>query len=351
MDEMLDILTSTATRLFEQVGGDAAARLAREGGMSESLWYAVEEAGLPLALVPEDMGGFGLSPADALSLIRIGGRFGSPVPLAETMIGNWLLASAGAPAAEGIVTFTTMSAGSRITAVDGGWQVEARAAWVPWARHAATIVLIGDDHVLAIPAGHVQISQDAAGNGLPRDDLQIDATFSAEQVLPRPAAITAARVEAVGALARSLEMAGALGTVRDITVQYANERVQFGKPIGKLQAIQQQLAVLAGQAAAASAAVDLAAAAWEDGTSVAVAKARVGEAAGIASGIAHQVLGAIGFTEEHRLHLFTKALWVWRDEFGSEVAWQRRLGENMLKTSAGSFWHGITDQARVGAVA
>ncbi|MFP6834824.1 MAG: acyl-CoA dehydrogenase family protein, partial [Pseudomonadales bacterium] len=72
---------------------------------------------------------------------------------------------------------------------------------------------------------------------------------------------------------------------------------------------------------------------------VAAAKARVGEATGICAEIAHQVHGAMGFTHEHQLHHFTRRAWAWRDEFGSETYWRRRLGEHVAGLGADSVWN------------
>ena len=70
----------------------------------------------------------------------------------------------------------------------------------------------------------------------------------------------------------------------------------------------------------------------------AAAKARVGEAAGCAVEIAHQVHGAMGFTHEHSLHQFTRRLMAWRDEHGRESQWQQRLGENIVAKGADNVW-------------
>jgi alkylation response protein AidB-like acyl-CoA dehydrogenase len=150
---------------------------------------------------------------------------------------------------------------------------------------------------------------------------------------------------AAGAALRTQQIAGALARLTEMTVHYAQDRVQFGRPIGKFQAVQQNLAMLAGQAAAAVAGADLAAGALADGIAVlpiAAGKARAGEAAGIGAGIAHQVYGAIGFTFEHHLHFLTRRLWSWRDEFGKDAAWNRLLGLHMARAGADRLWAEIT---------
>jgi acyl-CoA dehydrogenase len=158
----------------------------------------------------------------------------------------------------------------------------------------------------------------------------------------------------LGALARCMAMVGALESVLAQSVQYAGERVQFGKPIGRNQAIQHALAQLAGDVVAArmatlAAAADAPAAHGRDAGaalfSVAVAKVRCGEAATRATGTAHQVHGAIGFTHEHALHFATRRLWAWREEFGSDADWARDLGRAAVRRRAAGFWPGITDRS------
>ena len=143
-------------------------------------------------------------------------------------------------------------------------------------------------------------------------------------------------------------MSGALETVLALTIDYVQTRKQFGKPISGFQAVQHQLAVLAGEVAAAQRATDAAldavgtpAVAFE----VAAAKARVGEAAGVAAAIAHQMHGAMGFTHEHHLHQFTRRLWAWRDECGNETFWQRRLGRQFAARGADRAWPLLTGTA------
>jgi acyl-CoA dehydrogenase len=127
--------------------------------------------------------------------------------------------------------------------------------------------------------------------------------------------------------------------------------VQFGKPIGKYQAIQQQLALMAGDVAAARLAALAAAAdapcalqpvAPSAAFSIAAAKVRTGEAATRACGIAHQVHGAIGFTREHSLHFATRRLWAWREQFGSDAWWAQALGRAAIAGGATAFWPALT---------
>ncbi|HEY0484344.1 MAG TPA: acyl-CoA dehydrogenase family protein, partial [Kofleriaceae bacterium] len=154
------------------------------------------------------------------------------------------------------------------------------------------------------------------------------------------------RLCAMGAVARACQIAGALQGILARSVAYAGERVAFDRPIAKFQAIQHALARLAGEAAIALAASGSAADALDAGTAdadgllleVAGAKIRAGEAAAAGAAIAHQVHGAIGFSIEHPLHLFTRRLWAWRDDFGSESAWAVRLGAHVARRGADALW-------------
>jgi len=142
------------------------------------------------------------------------------------------------------------------------------------------------------------------------------------------------------------EIAGLIDTVLEMTLDWTQTRQQFGKPLSRNQAVQHSLAQLAAEAAAAEAAVGLAGLALAgtgDPLRIAAAQARASEAAGIAAGIAHQLHGAIGVTADHRLHLFTSALWALRDRHGSEHVHHAALGKAAL--AAGSVWALATDEA------
>jgi len=134
--------------------------------------------------------------------------------------------------------------------------------------------------------------------------------------------------------------------ILSLSVAYANERVAFERPIGKFQAVQQNIARLAGETAATLAAAGSAAdtiaqsLAFDDTVllEVASAKIRSGEAAAEGTAIAHQVHGAIGFTNEHILHRFTLRLLSWRDDFGNESYWAAALGKMIARRGGNHFW-------------
>ena len=165
----------------------------------------------------------------------------------------------------------------------------------------------------------------------------------------RVAALVGAELPLRAALSRVVLAAGAGQAVLELVLRHVQEREQFGRPIAKFQAVQQQLAVMAGQVAAAGAAADagIEALAHDDPAMeaflIAVAKTRVGDAATLASEIAHQVHGAIGFTKEYSLQLSTRRLWSWRDEFGGDTEWAARVGAFVCARGADALWPTLTD--------
>jgi len=340
-----DMLAETAARLFAAYATPQALVAAEGGAWPEAGWAAVEESGFPLALVPEDRGGFGLTAVEALMLVRIAGEHALPLPLPETMLANWVRARAGLPPATGPLTVAA-DATLALERTGAGWRLTGTAARVPWGGNAGIVAIAGCEgatFAVAVSAGAAPSVPGANIAREPRDTL----TFAVE--LPAGAAapvdLDAGAMRAAGAVLRCLQIAGALARVTAMTVTYAQDRVQFGRPIGKFQAVQQSLAVLAAQTAAAGAAADLAAEALADGLrlpAIAAAKARCGEAAGIAAGITHQIHGAMGFTYEHSLHFLTKRLWSWRDEFGGEAEWSALLGRHLAGGGADRLWATLT---------
>lgn len=153
-----------------------------------------------------------------------------------------------------------------------------------------------------------------------------------------------------GAFIRCCQSAGALDAALAMSIEHANARVQFGKPLGKFQAVQQSLATLATEAAAVNVAAAAAAAALDRAGGdtqaalfeIAAAKLRTNRAIGTGVGIAHQVHGAIGFTQEYALHHLTTALLGWRSDHGNDAYWAGVLGGMAVKLGGTGLWAEIT---------
>jgi acyl-CoA dehydrogenase len=350
------MLLESMNRLFEDKSTKQVIDGAETGIFAADLWHSIAETGVPLAALPESAGGADAEWSDLYAVLRLAGRYSAPVPLAETMLAGWIAASAGLELSDGPMTVGPVLGADRLSiARDGnGWRLSGKASRVPYASHAAKTVLIADG-----PDGEMAVVLDSTGGaevtagkniaGEARDTLAFSSIgLSADHVGPLGKGVSRGALYRRGALARAAMMSGALEKAMDLAVNYAQERVQFGRPISKFQAVQQNLAVLAGQTAAAVAAANLGIEALgkadpeRETFLVAVAKTRVGEAATLACEIAHQVHGAIGFTKEYALQLSTRRLWSWREEFGSDPEWATRVGSYACATGADGLWEMLT---------
>lgn len=344
------ILRDTAIRIFDTPRVAAGHTLGQPGLWPAAQWDAIEDAGLPLALVPEAKGGFGLPIQEALDLIRIAGTCAVPLPFAESLLAHRIAAEAGLEPSCGPLTLAPVLPADRLVLErrDGVWKLSGVAHRVPWGRHAPALVLASAPDGLYVARVQPEQATVTPGTNLadePRDTLHYADTRLADAAVAPAGAFTLDALEMLGATARSLAMAGALERILQMTLDYAGQRTQFGRPIGQFQAIQHHLAVMAGQTAAARAAAAMATETVADhlcALAVGAAKIRCGEAAGAGAAIAHQVHGAMGFTREHSLHHFTKRLWSWRDEFGSEAQWSRRIGHEVARVGADGLWPLVT---------
>jgi acyl-CoA dehydrogenase len=347
--ELGSLLADTVTRLFGDLVTKELIESAEKGAWPDKLWRALEEGGLTLPLVSEDGGGAGGTWLDAHVVVRASGRHAAPVPLAETIIAGWLLSRAGLEVPLGPLTLAPVRAGERLalSRAGTGWTVSGTVTRVPWGRAAAHVVTVaevdGATLVALVPTKGAKVTEDRSLALEPRDTL----AFAAAPVTKAAAAagVAADAIRLCGAMARAAQMAGALESILDQSVRYVTERKQFGKPLASFQAIQQNLAVLAGHVAASGIAAEQAFRAADRGDArfeTAVAKVRVGEAVGIGTSIAHQAHGAIGFTYEHSLHFATRRLWSWRAEFGSESAWAIELGRRVAARGADNLWTDLT---------
>jgi acyl-CoA dehydrogenase len=344
MNELQSILADTVTRLFTDRVTLAIRESAEKGQWPAALWQVVEENGLTLPQIPEARGGGGGSWQDAHIVVSAAGRFAVPLPLAETMVGAWLLSESGLDVPMGPLTFAPVHPADRLALGRDGssWRLSGTATRVPWGRAAEHVVVAADGMIALVAAGHARVDADVNLALEPRDTL----AWTRAPVAAAPAGrLTPDALHLYGALVRSAQMAGGLEYLLAQTVRYVSERKQFGRPIGGFQAIQHQLALLAGHTAAAGSAAANAFRAADRGDAafeIAVAKARTGEAAGLGAGIAHQCHGAIGFTYEHSLHFVTRRLWSWRAEFGAESHWAAEIGRGVARRGADELWSYIT---------
>ncbi len=350
MSESRTLIAETVERLFaESLDAEAIAR-AEAGEWPATLWSSVEEAGLTRALLRAENGGAGGDWLDVFEIARAVGRHCVPLPLVETILASWLLERGGLAVPDGPLGLIphdfTPTAGARLERV-------------PWGRTSSHLVGLARDgkqtRVACLPRDGLPCTD---GHNLalePRDDL----TLGDAAPTLGDHALGSGTVHRLGALLRCGQMTGALECMLDRSVQYANERVQFGRPIASFQIIQQELARLAGLVAEATTATEIAFGATDrtdpgaEGRigagadpmfEIACAKVVVGDAAELGPRIAHQAHGAIGFTYEHSLHFSSRRLWAWRAEFGLAEEWATRLGDAVQDDFGGAVWPLVTSR-------
>jgi acyl-CoA dehydrogenase len=333
-----DLLLSTVARLFEADLTPARRAQAEQNGWCGEFWNIAVTMGLPLLLVGEAAGGFDGSLEDACAVARLAGRYAVPAPLVEDFLARGLLAEAGLTPPDGLIT---LAVSAEVSDSNGIAQGIARA--VPWGRLADHVLVDANNDgqsawlLLSVRDATVRTAHSLAGE--PSDDLLFD---GAKSIVVDQGRTNATLLDRLTPL-RVSQMAGALEAALALAIDHANNRVQFGRPIGKFQAVQQQLALMAEEAAATSAVAEAlsrttAGAPFE----TAAAKLRANRAIDVAVPIAHQTLGAIGFTAEHGLHRLTQRLLWWRSECGGDRYWATKLGGMVVARGAASLWSDLT---------
>jgi acyl-CoA dehydrogenase len=336
VDGELELLISTTRRMLSDESDDI------------ELTRRFSAAGLLTLALPDPHGAGWTSAAAAVARAcagtRAAGWYGD-----SALVAGPLLHTAGLDAADGRLTAAVAEG---VVERDGGrLRVRASAAGVAWANDANHLVVIaadsgGADIVFCVDRDSLDVTSGENIAGEPRDDVRISEDLGAGMWAPAPDGF---REELMlrGGLARATAIAGAAATALSLSVRYVSERRQFGRPIGAFQSVQHHLAEIAVEVEAMDAVTAAAANMLDQAAlthpatqlAVAVAKAQTSASAGTVARIAHQLHGAIGTTQEHPLHHYTTRMWAWREEYGSERLWQRRLGEAALHTDV---WELVT---------
>lgn len=307
---------------------------AEKHGWSKSLWKAFEQLEISALLLPEAMGGFGGSMEDACAVARLMGRHAVPAPAMETILAAGFLA-------EKQMQMPALLACGTVEEAAGG-RINAFVPNVPWGRFLDNVLVVAQGRLLLLSTSDAQVSPARNLAGEPRDGFRFTA------VLPVAELGEDSRARTCLIAVKVSQMAGALEAALDLAISYANQRIQFGKPIGKFQALQHQLAIMAEEVAAATAAAGQVARAAAFGPAefeAAAAKLRANRAADASVPILHQAFGAIGFTQEHSLHRYTQRLLSWRSEQGGDRLCSEWLGQAVISRGASALWADLTARA------
>lgn len=349
MDNTLDMLEDAVARML---AGRLAPRdilAAEASGIDWDVWRQLGQLGVagPVCDTMEF--------AAQAVVLRAIGYSGALVPYAESeVLARWLARGTGIEADEDVLTVSTLP--SSAVRVDAGKAtLDLRGRRLPWARHAQRILFSFSAgqrlYVASLAPAALGLRHTANVAAEPHDEVEAPAQpVSAEHLVEVDLEWGPESLMARGALCRALQMQGAMTRVNELTLQYAHDRKQFSRSLAQFQIVQSYLAAMAGELCATEAATEAAVAAimrGEAADAIAAAKVRAGQAARVVTWHGHQVHGAIGFTREFPLNIWTRRLWAWREEYGSESHWARLLGAAVVARGADALWSDLTRPGQV----
>ncbi len=335
-DFLADRCKKTVVRAMEQ----------DEKGYPPDLWADMAELGWMGLVLPEKYGGSAMSFSDLTVLLEEMGRACMPGPFFSTVIlGGMPILEFGSEKqkdeylpkmAQGklFLTLALTEAGGQYEAssvkttaqaADGGYILSGSKLFVPDAHVADYMLVVARTDAKAAPEKGITIFiVDGKSKGITRNAMKSIASdklfevifdrvkVPAENILGKPNQgwDIVKRVLQQAAIAKCCEMVGGMQQVLDMTVDYAKERKQFGKPIGTFQIIQHYCTQMATDVDGSRFIAYQAASRLSKGLphtkEVAMAKAWVGEAYGRVATLAHEIHGAIGCTIDHDLGLYTR---------------------------------------------
>lgn len=313
MIELDDIFLDSFAGLLDSVSDNAAIRAVQEGHGADAIWEAVSESGFVDALLPEEAGGAGFDASTVVPLVTAAGERLLPVAFAQTMVARLLANKAGAElGTDGPVVLWPLNDAGRLRSQIAPAIWEGGHALVQQGSSFSVRPLIAGE-----TDGYGYVAAQLDGDAAPLASF----TLEGEDLLDWAAAITA------------LLIVGACNKVMAMTLDYVNERKQFGRPLSKFQAIQHMTAQMAEQAVVAASAARIGfttRSGTVDPLRVAVARCVTFDAVAQISAVAHACFAAIGITEEYDLQLYVRSLKRWQSSFGSDSYWARKLGQARL---------------------
>lgn len=343
------LLTDAVSKLLGNISSNELCLAVEKGHWPASEWAQVVEMGLPMAWLPENLGGIELPLEEGFTIARLAGRYGTPLPIADALIASAIATRAKLKLPDALVLFANTPANETLV-INSDESISGRCSVTTFTNHAQYLLLpvetsTGSRIALIENSGNQSVvGQTMAG------EPRCECVFEKAKVLAlsdEEFSDVQKTIDDIGAVVRSQQIAGASEAILEMCVNYVNIREQFGRPIAKFQAIQHHLAALAGEVASIACTADVASLSLiknnfnsSDAVDIAIASAKVraGTSGAEVIRIAHQVHGAIGFTEEYDLQRFTRRIWSWREEFGNEMIWSRRLGQLVTNNETPELW-------------
>jgi len=349
------IVADAAEKLFKDLLTSVERENALKGIWPEAIWKQLDATGLLSGALSEARGGSGLTLSGRCAIAKAAGKYALPAPLIETFLAEQALAAADLPPATGIagVVLPSRHGGLVVTRRDGRVTISGSTGRIAWGRFVNTLVAIADDAGTPVTLrlnGPFNVTRSENTAGEPSDSITFDQrALSPEEIGSTGAGLSAQSLRSAGALYRCSQMVGAMQTALEMTTLYAKQREQFGRPIAKFQAVQQQIAMMASEIVASDCVTSAAVEAAESGPAtfeIAAAKSRLGKATEMTIDVSHQIHGAIGTTRDFSLHHYTMRLATWRDEFGSASEWSDWIGQLVCAQGGAALWPYLTAKSR-----
>lgn len=323
------------------------------GGFDQVLWRELDAGGFTRIGVPEAVGGSGGTIRDAhLVIDRLAGAAAS-VSVAETILAGWLCERAGVALPDGPATVAPANPDDslRLESRGAAWHVRGRASRVPWAGACGHLVVTAPHPaglaVAVVPTSAARITAGRNLAGEHRDMVELKGVAVDRSQVGLTDTLTPQRALGAGAMVRGVQVAATLQRAVALSRAHVVDRAQFGRALSTFQHVRFRIAEMVEEAVAASTATEAAMVSTDGEPSlleVASAKVQAARATRVITAAAHQLHGAIGFTDEHPLHRFTTRAWSWRDEFGTEGWWQEQLGAAAIASGADALWSAITGE-------
>lgn len=327
---------------LRQLVDDVVATVAIEDRDSDRLWRTLEDLGLTRVGVDEARGGSGGSYRDLLALIRALGGSAVALPIAEAALAAWALSSVRAVDTRVLLAF----------GCDGLYADDLatlRVPDVPWTEGVdAVLVYDRDGKALLVdldtPGVELKESLNLAG------ERRVALSLRGAVGTPLPGASPMDDVHARYRVLRAAQWAGAAAATYELTREYVRTREQFGKPLARIPAVATALASMKTALVSVEAAIERAADIVDRSeaphvrklAAVAVMTVAVSEAAPLCARAAHQLHGAMGVTREYSLHHYTKRLWAWADELGTDTVSAAYLAAIALDEGESAIWDELT---------
>ena len=282
----------------------------------------IEEFGLYLMSVSEEKGGMGLAKSDALNLIEMTGKYALPNVIYKKIVEEWIRIEFDIEYAFNLQNNFNQSLDTIVVVQSNE---SGKVAWIN--RENDEIELI----ISQINENNVKVYEDIAK----RTILEIEKN-SLAQVKSYPITeLQAQYIVSLQVLSHSKFIVGLLKEVLKLTIEHAETRTQFGKQIISFQMIKNNIALMVEAIQQAEIITNKVIESFDQGKfnelSFMASKLKVIEAISLVVNYSHQIHAAMGYTEEHILHYYTRKLMALREDDGSEYEWATSLAKIVLE--------------------